>query len=370
MITIHVSPAQGLIVTGTTPELRHLLGRQEGGRQEGGLGLLWSDRIVHNGQRGAWYEPHSRDQHPSRHQARVREIADALRAVGHQVAIDVTGQTRSVAAAEADLYERADTRAGAYRGFAANAQARAEEHRAAAQAATAGYPPGQPILLGHPSQRRHENAIERNHAHTRKAIAESDRAQYWRTRAKAAEHLQQHRRNPRATMRRIERLETDLRRVQRRLSGEAHPRLVERDGQAVLNEQGRPLVQWQPATGSYRDQLLHEQTLILEKIGYWKDLIAKAEADGVKVWGPDDFTVGDFVLYLGTWYEVLRVNTKSLTVPTGPLEPGRQMVRQADNVDRFGQPSTSTGRLPYHEAQDRMSPAEAAQQFPPAESTT
>lgn len=361
MITIHVSPAQGIFVTGTSPEHRRLLGT----RKHGGLGLKWSSHIEHHGRRGAWYEPNSRDRHPSEHRGRVEEIAAALQAAGLQATIDVTEQARSAEQAESELYERVASRERAYRDLAANAATRTEQHRRQAAAATRGYPPGQPILLGTSGQRAHERAIERNHTHTRKAIEETNRHQYWITRARAAEHLQQHRRDPRAALRRIERLHEQLRRIERSLSGEAHPQFVERDGEVILTDNGSPMLEWQPATGDYRDRLLLDQAQLSAKIAYWQDVVAQAAAEGVKIWGPADFLVGDFVLYLGTWYEVLRVNAKSLTVPTGHLEVGQHILRHSDNVDRSGQPSRATGRLPYTEVQGRMSSAEAATQFPP-----
>ncbi|MGW3352649.1 DUF3560 domain-containing protein [Nonomuraea rubra] len=362
MITIHASPAQGIIVTGTSRQHRSLLGS----RNRGGLGLKWSDRIEHNGRHGAWYEPHSRDRHPSEHRARVQEIAAALQDAGLPATIDITEQARPIEQTETDLYERATDRVRAYRGLAANAAARADRRREQAASATRGYPPGQPILLGSSRQRAHEKAIERHHTHTRQAVDEADRQRYWLSRARAAEHLQQHRRDPRATLRRIDRLQQRLRRVERELSGQAHAQFAERDGHVVYGDDGAPLLQWQPATGDYHDRLQLEQAQLSAKITYWEDVIAQAAAEGVKIWRPDDFVAGDFALFLGTWYEVIRVNAKSLTVPTGLIEVGRQILRRRENVDRAGRPSRATGRIPYADVQGRLSSAEATTQYPPA----
>ncbi|MFD0479867.1 DUF3560 domain-containing protein [Nonomuraea thailandensis] len=249
----------------------------------------------------------------------MQEIAAALQAAGLPTAIDITEHARPTEQAEIDLGDRATDRARAYRGFAANAAARAEQHHQQAAAATRShYPPGQPILLGSSRQHAHEKAIERHHPHTRQALAEADRHRYGISRARAAEHLQQHRRDPRATLRRLDRLQQRLRRVERELSGQAHPQFAEHDGQVVYGDDGAPVLQWQPATGDYRDRLLLEQAQLSAKIIYWEGVVAQAAAEGVKIWRPADFHAGDFALYLGTWYEVIRVNAKSLTVPTGP----------------------------------------------------
>lgn len=52
-----------------------------------------------------------------------------------------------------------------------------------------------------------------------------------------------------------------------------------------------------------------------EQLTHWHGVVAQAEAAGLKVWSAEDFTRGDFVEYRGTWYLVLRVNRRSVTVP-------------------------------------------------------
>ncbi|MFC6544508.1 hypothetical protein ACFQES_48215 [Nonomuraea salmonea] len=192
MITIHVSPEQGIVLTGAGPDHHNLLGD----RDHGGLGLTWSE---HDGRKGAWYEPHSRHKPLAQHRARIAEIAATLRAAGSPVTIDVSG--------------------------------------------TASRP-------------------------TRKA--KTGHRPYWVTRTRIAEHLQQHRRDPRATLRRIQRLQEQLRHIDRALNGQAYPQPVEHDGEPVLAEDGRPLLQWHPATGDHRDRLQHDQARLQARIAYWQ----------------------------------------------------------------------------------------------------
>ena len=54
-----------------------------------------------------------------------------------------------------------------------------------------------------------------------------------------------------------------------------------------------------------------------EQLVHWRAVVVQAEAAGLKIWSADDFSRGDFVQYRGTWYEVLRVNRRSVTVPYG-----------------------------------------------------
>lgn len=76
------------------------------------------------------------------------------------------------------------------RRYAKNADTRAHDVYERSHQATAGIPMGQPILLGHHSQRGHEKAIERSHALMDKAIEAQDRASYWTRKADHAERYE------------------------------------------------------------------------------------------------------------------------------------------------------------------------------------
>jgi hypothetical protein len=67
-----------------------------------------------------------------------------------------------------------------------------------------------------------------------------------------------------------------------------------------------------------------------DQLDHWRVVLARHEAQGFKVWSGADFRKGDFVQYRGTWYEVLRVNAKSLTIPHILNGVGRDVVRKDD----------------------------------------
>lgn len=79
--------------------------------------------------------------------------------------------------------ERREARAERLRGWADGREAKADERLSAAHAATDGIPMGQPILVGHHSQRRHERAIERGDNAMRASIEHSNKAGEMRGRA-------------------------------------------------------------------------------------------------------------------------------------------------------------------------------------------
>lgn len=71
--------------------------------------------------------------------------------------------------------------------FSEHAAERSEEHWRKSDLSY--IPMGQPILIGHHSQKRHENAIARSNAHSMKSIDEQKKAEKWEHRAEHAENL-------------------------------------------------------------------------------------------------------------------------------------------------------------------------------------
>lgn len=245
----------------------------------------------------------------------INAAAAALREAGFEVNMQIDeSDRRSFAEAEADRVERAEGRAERFSGYADNAAARSEfAHQRGHQIAD-GIPMGQPVLVGHHSEGRARRDQERMDHAMRTSISESDKASYWSGRQKAAEGYEQFRKAPRRTLRRIEKLQADLRRVQKWQRGES-------------------------AGGFYRDvtnpdtvqelTIRHEE--LTEEIAYWEAVIAEAEKNGFKVWSKADFKKGDFVRRGRTWFEVLRVNAKSVTIPHIHNGIGGVVVRASDN---------------------------------------
>ncbi|MFE3182722.1 DUF3560 domain-containing protein [Streptomyces violascens] len=242
---------------------------------------------------------------------KINPAAAALRDQGFEVTVSIDEDTRrSFAEAEAERVERAEARAERFDERAGRAGANSKALHASAHRLADSIPFGQPILIGHHSERRARRDQERIHNTTGKAIAEGERSSYWAGRAAASGSYEQFRNNPRRTLRRLEKLRGDLRRVKRWQKGQSadgYTRDVSNpDTVAELNRR-------------------HEE--LTEEITYWEELIKKAEEDGFKVWSKADFKKGDFVRRGGTWFEVLRVNAKSLTIPHIHNGVGERVVR-------------------------------------------
>lgn len=83
--------------------------------------------------------------------------------------------------------ERQEARAERYREYAENAAKRAAVAFNASDAAVAGIPPGQPILVGHHSEKAHRRALERSNCAMMRSVHESEKAAYYQQKAEAAE---------------------------------------------------------------------------------------------------------------------------------------------------------------------------------------
>ncbi|MFB6670657.1 DUF3560 domain-containing protein [Streptomyces parvus] len=225
---------------------------------------------------------------------KIDRAAAALRAAGWTVEIEINeDDRRTFTEAEEERNERADDRAARFGEYADNAAGRSEAAWKRGRQIADGIPFGQPTLVGHHSEARARRDQERIDNAMRTHIEQGERAGYFAGREKTAAAYKAFRTNPGVTLRRIDGLEADARRVERWLSGES--------------------------AGGYErsdvEELNRRKAEIAEELAYWREVIADAERRGFKVWGPADFTRGDFVNRGGTWYQVQRVNKKTLSIP-------------------------------------------------------
>ena len=316
-LTISHCPAEGTVLHGTT-------------RADNIGPVLRAQRTTWRWSRAvdAWILTGSRDRLPRR--SVIEATAVALRAAGHNVAVEYSDDRRDVAEREAEKTARAEDRAERLTARAEDRTAESDQAWEASRAAVAGIPMGQPILVGHHSERRHRAALARSDRHARASVEIEKKAKRDTERAAAAESTQRHRHNLATTLRRIERLEADLRRVERNL---------QRGPYATDEQHARDMERLTPM----RDQLA-------EELVYWRAEVAAAETAGAKVWSREDFAKGDGVHHRSGLSRVLRVNAKSVTVPH--LEPRLANAGYTWKVTY----DEVTGRLPA----EQLAAAEAA----------
>jgi hypothetical protein len=266
---------------------------------------------------------------------RINGARAALEAAGWTVVVTVDEDTaRTFAEAEATREQRSGERAARLAEGAARATAASEAGYRRAHEIADAIPPGQPVLRGHHSEGPHRRALARMDSGMRRFVDEGEKAERLAERAETAAAYTGRRTDPAVTLRRIEKLEADRRRVERSLS--------------------------RCTPGSdYAAELTRQLAELDDQLGHWRAVVARAEAEGFKVWSRADFRKGDFVQYRGTWYEVLRVNPKSLTIPHIHIGVGRDVVREGDGGRlsgwRWTAPYTDgiTGRMSAEEMSER-----------------
>ena len=253
------------------------------------LGWRWSGRI------GLWYVPRSRARAPQR--ALIERTATALREAGYDVEIHVDEAAHDRAELEArrtlDEQERAK-----------RLQARAERHDTLAEQADAAgraiadrIPLGQPILLGHHSQRRAERDRDRIGRAMSTAAGHAEAAREAEQSARTAAGAAALRHRPVTVANRVQRLQAQIRKTERTLaSATAAP-----EQQAWIQRM--------------TDQLTQDRA----DLDYWTAIRAGQLAAGIATdYGPGSVAAGDLVQVRGRWLRVVSANPKTCLLYTSP----------------------------------------------------
>jgi hypothetical protein len=264
----------------------------------------------------------------------IDAAAEQLRAAGFEVTVSIDDTPRDFATAEAD---RADRVAGRADRLEVRAERAAAESAARLEAARQAFDAmnGTPILVGHYSEGRHRRAIARADNNMRRGIEEGRRAEQLNRAAEVAGDYTARRESLPTTLRRIAKLEAEERKTRR----DMQPCPI--SGKRVKPEgQGKTLecrLCW--TTITFGETVPDHGR---------RKVVADQQADGAKVWGPGDFKPGDRVLSWGGWREVLKVNAKSLTVPSGYSWNDRISY---DDV-RGQRPAAEAGQVVHVDAED------------------
>lgn len=254
-------------------------------------GWRWSAQL------GAWYLPRSRDHAPRGH---ILEATRAqLEAAGHDVELAVDATRRSVVAIELDRQQHQAERADRLEQRAQRRGQEADEADRRARELGERIPLGQPILVGHHSERRHRADLSRIERSNRVALEAGTEAAELRRRAEAAEAATDVRYQPQAVARRITALEVERAQIQRTLHGYRTAR-----GDT-----------YPPADGEYQVRQAGRLSELEEQLEYWRGIRAEQVSTGqATAYNRADVAKGDLVEYRGSWYAVVRANQKSVSV--------------------------------------------------------
>lgn len=327
-ITITHTPENGTIVTGDPRPHQQAL-KDAGFRYSRNVG---------------WYIRGSRDQRPQTR--RINQAAEGLRTAGFEVTVDIEDELRPMAEREAARSERIDARQDALDAKADRKGSEAGALLGRASEMADMIPFGQPILVGHHSERRHRNHLDKIDNTMRRGVEAHREAERTADRADGSRANQRHRESGPATKRRIDKLETELRDIDRKLAGKVCVFSGQKVKPEVQGEQrkcficGTELVYGEtvpehfdaynkPASGPYQERLVQRQVEINDEILYWRDHL---EAIGFSILGKDDFKKGDPIIVRGSLCTVVRANPKTVSVTSEfhswPIKYGYEDVRK------------------------------------------
>lgn len=294
-IKIEHTITDGTIVTGT---------EQGDGTNEAlkAGGFRWSRNL------GAWYLPHSRNK--TANQAKIDALAAGLTAAGHEVETvvdnDVSGYDPAVV--EAGRVERDAARAERFGARAERLAAASDAAYERSNAAVAGIEPGQPILVGHHSQARHENALKRSWDQLGKSVELQDAADEAAHRAASSRAATGARNSPITVGNRIGRLRAEVARLERLIDA---PVYESRDGGLLR----APTV---AERESRAEHFAAELGVARADLDHWEAVrAAQIESGEVVEYGPANVAKGDLVRIGGSWHVVARANRKTVAVETG-----------------------------------------------------
>ncbi|MFC7641541.1 DUF3560 domain-containing protein [Streptosporangium lutulentum] len=178
---------------------------------------------------------------------------------------------------------------------------------------------GQPILVGHHSERGARRDQARMHQAMRTSIAEDKEAQSAAGRANAVGNQMRRSATPAVTARRIKTAESELRKIQKSLDGYKRRH---------LDHKGKPYYTeiHEPAKGDYREMQLSRKAQLENQLEYDRAQLAAAVEAGTFVeWSKHNVHVGDLVTY---WMRdrrrrVVKVNTVTVSVESGYSWPDK-----------------------------------------------
>lgn len=139
-------------------------------------------------------------------------VAPAWTPRREDLALELAGQIDDE---DTSLVERAEERAERFEGYSERREAEAEQARERVESIAGGIPLGQPILVGHHSERRARRDAEKIQAGMARAVNLWKTAKYWTDRAAGALAHAKYKELPGVRARRIKGLEADLRKCEK-----------------------------------------------------------------------------------------------------------------------------------------------------------
>lgn len=281
-ITITHTPAEGTLAEGTEKNdgSRPILER---------YGFRWGRSIR------CFFIRNSRDAAPRL--VAIDTAAKELRAHGHTVTVEIDGTVRDTATVKAAKHDRLEDRRAALTEKADKLTAQSAALHSVSDAMVEHLPLGQPVFPG-ARGRSHRKLLERSVTTAIRASQVADEARRMPARIEGSRRQEARREQPDVVARRVARLETDLRRLDRRMAGLT---LYPTANSDLLTEQ-------------YEG----ERAVLIERINGDKNVLEQAKADGLfGKYSKANVHKDDRVMIRGEWRQVVRSNLKTVSVTSG-----------------------------------------------------
>lgn len=284
MITISHTHADGTLVEGTS-------------KGDGTAAILKANRFRWFPSIKTWGVAQSRDHLAKRWQ--INAAADALRAAGFEVTIEIDDTPREVTEVKADRAERLEGRQEALEAKAERNGAEAEQRFARASEIAYGRN-GQPRLAGHYSCKAWDADQKRIENNDRLGGVAYGKAKHYEAAAAVVGKADAYRERPDVTIRRIEKAEAELRRIARTIAG------------ATFGLSDKP-------AGGWLESLEAQRAFTEHQLEADRAALKAAEDAGYRCHSRETIHVGDVISTgRGAWGrgEVARVNAKTVSVKT------------------------------------------------------
>lgn len=257
-------------------------------------GFKWSRNLK------AWYRPRSRDKMPDEY--KISRLRKALQEQGLDVGLDIDRRMGDAQHREDNRAQRSADRIEALGEKAQRKQAAAGAAWNAHFARVDALPPGgEPIKVGHHSEKRHRRDLDRAWKSLGRAVTADEAAGEVQRRIEAAESHRDQRNRPYTVANRIEKLEKKIKKQRDYLNG------------APIYRGG---ARRKPLTGDSRVRALNEIDTDMQDLQVQRAIFDQLKADG-KVVDIHDLRPGDKIGHFDQWLPVEKVNKASVTVQGG-----------------------------------------------------
>jgi len=222
--------------------------------------------------------------------------------------------------------EKAENRAERFEKYAENAEKRSQQYYEASNEGKDFLSLGEPIKIGHHSEKRHRALIERNHNRMGKSIEEDKKASYYKDRAETAKYTAEGAQysNPVYLGNRIKEVEARLRELNRYFTGVGYWDRVSghqstKENPAYVSDERKEKLQVQINEENDKLAFFKEKLLSCGIVIHSKASLKEMKCTHVK--------------YRGTFYPVKSLNAKSVTVLNWMSIPGNAWKWSVDYTD-------------------------------------